>query len=86
MIYYIFRDEERDSRVSLAKKVLGAEGSWQIYDLTDFSVDAWEPSYDTELWKDSKKLHVFVQRSSQGDGEKITHLEPQSVYVLEYNE
>ena len=54
-------------------------------DLTDFSVDAWEPSYDTELWKTHRKLHVFVQASHQGDGEKVKASDAPPVYVLEIN-
>ena len=84
IIYYLFRDVERGSRVSLAKNVLGTKSGWEVMDLTDFSVDAWEPSFDTELWKEKQKLHLYVQRSSQGDGEKSTDLEPQPVYLLEY--
>ena len=83
IIYYLFRDVERGSRVSLAKKVLGTKSGWEVIDLTNFSVDAWEPSFDTELWKEKQKLHIYVQRSSQGDGEKSTDLEPQPVYLLE---
>jgi hypothetical protein len=55
-----------------------------VIDLTPFPVDAWEPSFDTELWKNKQKLHIYLQRSSQGDGERSTDLEPQPVYLLEY--
>ena len=55
----------------------------EITDLTDFPVDAWEPSHDTELWKQERKLHLFVQRTRQGDGEHTAEIEPQMVYVLE---
>ncbi|MDE5608745.1 MAG: BNR repeat-containing protein [Muribaculaceae bacterium] len=81
-IYYIVRESERQSRVSLYSGQLNEE-QLKVSDLTDFSVDAWEPSYDTELWKSRNKLHIFVQRTSQGDGEKVTDLPPQMVYVLE---
>ena len=56
---------------------------WTITDLTDFSVDAWEPSHDTELWKEQRKLHLFVQHTRQGDGERTAEIDPQMVYVLE---
>ena len=52
-------------------------------DLTDFSVEAWEPSHDTELWKSRRQLHLFVQKTGQGDGERTVEQEPTSVYVLE---
>lgn len=84
IIYYLFRDEERGSKVSLAKKVFPEESDWKVADLTDFPVDAWEPTYDSELWKKQQKLHIYVQRSGQGDGEGTTDLIPQPVYVLEY--
>lgn len=82
-IFYLFRDEERGSRVSMAHAADVANGEWNISDLTDFPVDAWEPSHDTELWKRKKRLHLFVQHSKQGDGERTVEFEPQQVYVLE---
>ena len=83
--FYIFRDEERGSVVSMAYTKDIASGNWETVDLTDFSVDAWEPSLDSNLWDNKNKLHVFVQRSHQGDGEKLSeNLEKESmVYVLE---
>lgn len=82
--YYVFRDEERGSKVSLAVSKDIASGKWEYQDLTSFPVDAWEPSHDTELWKEKQKLHIYVQCSGQGDGERTTALEAQPVYVLEY--
>ncbi|NDV80556.1 BNR repeat-containing protein [Bacteroides sp. 51] len=81
-IWYIFRDEERGSKVSVAYTDRVASGKWEVADLTGFSVDAWEPTYDTELWKQKKQLHLFVQKTRQGDGEKAVETEPQVVYVL----
>ena len=52
-------------------------------DLTDFSVDAWEPSLDMELWKQQQRLHLFVQISHQGDGEHTVEATETPVYVLE---
>lgn len=82
-IYYIFRDAERGSRVSLAYTDAGPSGEWKVADLTDFAVDAWEPSLDSELWKTSRRLHIFVQPSLQGDGERMVDSPEQPVYVLE---
>lgn len=81
--YYIFRDTERGSKVSLYTTDNLANGSWQVSDLTDFSVDAWEPSFDTELWKRKRRLHIFVETTHQGDGEHTVKSEPQEVYILE---
>lgn len=71
------------SCVSIAHATDLAISQWTITDLTDFSVDAWEPSHDTELWKKQRKLHLFVQHTRQGDGERMAEIEPQMVYVLE---
>ena len=81
--YYIFRDEERGNTVSVATKHDLEESKWKITDLTDFTVGAWEPTYDTELWREEHKLHLFVQHTDQGDGEKTSLLSPQPVYILE---
>ena len=81
--YYIFRDEERGSKVSMYYTKNMKEGKWEVKDLTEFAVNAWEPSHDSELWKSDKKLHLFVQDTRQGDGERQMQTEPQMVYVLE---
>ncbi|MDE7347248.1 MAG: BNR repeat-containing protein [Muribaculaceae bacterium] len=82
---YVFRDEERGSKVSVAYTPELGKKEWSVTDLTDFSVDAWEPSHDLNLWNDRRQLHIFVQPSHQGDGEKVSDIgntvEP--VYVLE---
>ena len=80
--YYIFRDAERGSKVSVAATDDIAKGDWQVSDLTDFSVGSWEPSIDSELLKQGR-LHIYVQATAQGDGEKVADMKPQPVYVLE---
>ena len=80
---FVFRDAERGSKVSMAYTDDLRKGEWKVKDLTGFSVEAWEPSLDTELWKQQKRLHLFVQTAYQGDGEKTVEKEPTPVYVLE---
>lgn len=84
--YYIFRDEERGSRVSIATCPDLKKGKWEIEDVTDFSVGAWEPNYDINLWNTQNKLHIYVQPTLQGDGEQTATQGEAStpVYVLEY--
>ena len=84
-VFYIFRDEERGSKVSLAHTSNINTKQWEVTELTDFAVDAWEPSHDTELWKDNRVLHLYVQRALQGDGEQALDVDAQKVYVLEVN-
>ena len=59
-----------------------ADSPWEITDLTDFGVDAWEPSLDYGLWRAARQLDIYVQRTSQGDGERTTNTPPQPVYIL----
>ena len=82
---YIFRDEERGSKVSVAYTPQLGKKDWTVTDMTDFSVDAWEPSHDLNLWNQRRQLHVFVQPSHQGDGEKVadTGKNTEPVYVME---
>lgn len=80
--YYIFRDVERGSRVSVAYTANLGFDPWNVKDLTDFPVEAWEPSHDTELWKQQGRLDIYVQCAYQGDGEKSVTVEAQPVYVL----
>ncbi len=82
----IYRDRERDGKVTLTSSTTGPEGQWLIRDLTDFDVNAWEPSLDTELWRRDGKLHIYVQTTSQGDGEKVIDSPPTPVYVMEVND
>ncbi|MDM8159874.1 BNR repeat-containing protein [Labilibaculum sp. K2S] len=81
--YLIFRDEERGAKVSMAIGNTSEQGNWKVVDLTDFSVGSWEPSFDTELWKNKGIINLFVQKVEQIDGEGKADYEPQMVNVLE---
>lgn len=82
---YIFRDQERGSKVSVAYTPELGKKDWTVTDMTDFSVDAWEPSHDLNLWNEQHRLNVYVQPTHQGDGEKIADTEEtiSPVYVLD---
>lgn len=84
IVYLVFRDQERDNCVSLAKCEHLATAEWAFRNLTSFAVDMWEPTYDTELWKSRGILHLFVQRVGQGDAETMEDLPPQMVSILEW--
>jgi len=79
----IFRDEERGSKVSVATTKDLSNNKWKIKDLTKKSVGSWEPTYDTELWRMKKQLHLFVEFTEQIDGEGKADIAPQMVQVLE---
>ncbi|CAN5636984.1 BNR repeat-containing protein [soil metagenome] len=80
----IFRNAERGDKVSVAINKNLAGNVWKIEDLTSTSVGNWEPTYDTELWKNKNLLHLFVEKVEQVDGEGTANLPPQPIQVLEY--
>lgn len=82
--YMIFRDIERGDRVSLAICNDLGKKRWRFMDLTSFSVGMWEPTYDTEIWKRSKILHIYLQKVGQGDAEQTRDIPPQDVSILEW--
>ncbi|HEY6503054.1 MAG TPA: BNR repeat-containing protein [Chitinophagaceae bacterium] len=81
----IFRDEERGNRVSVAICSDIAKNKWDIMDLSEESVGSWEPTYDTELWKEKGILNLFVQKTEQVDGEGKASIPPQMIKVLEWD-
>ncbi|OLY90667.1 BNR repeat-containing protein [Cnuella takakiae] len=80
----VFRDAERGSRISIAVNKNLRQKKWKIRDLATDAVGNWEPSYDTELWKEKRLLHLFMQPAIQVDGEGVGTMKPQMVQVLEY--
>jgi len=82
--YMLYRDIERDERVSVAKCEDITDPKWEFADLTDFSVGMWEPSLDIEMWKRSKTFHIYVQYVGQGDGEKTEDIPPTEISILEW--
>jgi hypothetical protein len=82
-VVVIYRDEERGSKVTTAVNTNVKWNNWQLKDITASSVGSWEPTYDTELWKQKKQLHLFVQYTDQKDAEGKANILPQAVNVLE---
>jgi hypothetical protein len=80
----IFRDTERGSKISVALADDIAKNKWQVIDLSEESLGSWEPSYDTELWKEKGILNLFVQKTEQVDAEGRANIPPQMVKVLEW--
>ncbi|HAK92508.1 MAG TPA: neuraminidase, partial [Massilia timonae] len=57
---------------------------WSVHDLTSSAVGAWEPSYDTELWRRQGELHLYLQTVRQVDGEGLADVPPSAVQVLQW--
>jgi BNR repeat-containing family member len=83
IVAVIFRDEERGSKVSIAINADISKNNWTVKDLSETAVGSWEPSFDTELWKRKKQLHLFVQYADQKDAEGKANILPQPINVLE---
>ncbi len=83
LVALIFRDEERGNKVCVAVNEDMSVNNWRVNDVTATAVGSWEPSFDTELWKKKKQLHVFVQFTDQKDGEGKANILPQPVQVME---
>jgi hypothetical protein len=80
----IFRDEERGNKVSVATVKKIKKGRWKVDDLNETTVGSWEPTFDTELWKEKGLLNIFVQKVEQLDAEGTANMPPQMVQVLEW--
>lgn len=79
----IFRDEEQGNKVSIAVNKDLTSNRWKVQNITAASVGQWEPTYDTELWKQQQQLHLFLQKVEQADAEGAAVFPPQMVQVLE---
>ena len=73
------------NRVSVAvNKSIGSKKQWQVFDLNDSDSGAWEPTYDTELWRTQQKIHLFIQHVKQANAEGVVNTLPQMIKVLEW--
>jgi hypothetical protein len=62
---------------------LSGKMKWRITDLPGGTMGDWEPSYDTDLWKNKQLLHLFIQPVVQADAEGVVKTAPTQVKVLE---
>lgn len=83
-VYIVFRDAERGNRLSVTYSPDISKGVWKTIDLTRDAIGQSEPSFDTELWRRKSLLHLFVQYSGQGDGERTEQVPAQAVRILEW--
>ena len=80
----VFRDVERGNRVSVVRIADFRAGRWSVFDLDAAPVGAWEPTFDTELWRRTGELDLFVQPVTQVDGEGVAAVPPSTVRVLRW--
>jgi hypothetical protein len=83
--WLVFRDAERGHKVSVACSTdLHGGGPWQVADLGEQAMGAWEPSFDTELWRSANRLNLYLQTVHQLDAEGVASNTPTRVGVLEW--
>lgn len=80
----IFRDEERGNRASIAISSDREFKKWELHDIFQQDLGSWEPNYDTEQWRRSTILSLFIQKAEQANNEGKTNLNAQAVQVLEW--
>lgn len=80
----IFRDADRANKVSVVTVDDFDARRWSVRDLAETSVGAWEPSYDTELWRTNGELNLFVQDVRQVDAEGMANVPATLVKVLQW--
>lgn len=83
-VIVVFRDEERENRPSVYVNTNFPDGDGDTFDLSKDDLGSWEPSYDTERWKQSGILALFKQKVDQVDAEGLAEAEPTEVSVLEW--
>ncbi|SHH69387.1 BNR repeat-containing protein [Wenyingzhuangia marina] len=80
-VMLIYRDIEYDNKAVLTYNTNDELTTWETKTITNNSLDSWEPSYDTELWRTKKKLNLYVQKVGQGDGETLQNMPAQNVEI-----
>ncbi|MFA9389008.1 MAG: BNR repeat-containing protein [Prolixibacteraceae bacterium] len=81
-VIVIYRDADWADAACISTANL-LDMKWETRFLSPQPLGAWEPSFDTELWKTDKKLNLFIQKVGQGQGETTVEMEPQMVSILE---
>lgn len=85
-ILVVYRDAERQNRITLASCADLGIGKWSFADLTNDSYSAWEPTCDLALWSRDHLLHLFVQKTTQLEGDATPdgpRIPPAQVSILE---
>lgn len=82
--WVVFRDAERGHKLSVACTPHLDQGRWHVIDLLERPMGAWEPSFDTELWREAGLLNLYLQTVHQADAEGVVPTGPTKVGVLEW--
>jgi hypothetical protein len=83
-LIHIYRDEEFGNQIILSKSLVGDELVWENKSLSESDMGQWEPTFDSELWKETQRLHLYGQYVQQVSGDPAgVSSTPTMVSVLE---
>ena len=82
-LHVIYRDDEFGGVARVASAEIDERLSWHVSELTDRSLGAWEPSYDTELWESQQTMHLFLQQTQGWVADRRTGFTGSPVSILE---
>ena len=83
-VHVVFRDVDREDRISVASTANIAQEPWTFKYLTSDAYGFWEPTGDDSLWQRDKTIHLFVQNTEQKDNGPKIDANPTMVRVLEW--
>jgi hypothetical protein len=68
-LIHIYRDEEFDNQIIVSKALVGDTLLWENKSLSEKDMGQWEPTFDSELWKEKQELHMYGQYVQQVSGD-----------------
>lgn len=69
ILIHIYRDEEFGNQIILSKALIEDELVWENISLSEKDMGQWEPTFDSELWKEKQQLHLYGQYVQQVSGD-----------------
>ncbi|MEN8228719.1 MAG: hypothetical protein ABFS38_11255 [Bacteroidota bacterium] len=76
--------QSRQGGACLLSGRLGNEMAWENNSISEKDMGQWEPTFDSELWKEKQELHLYGQYVQQvsGDPNNVSSV-PTMVSVFE---
>jgi hypothetical protein len=68
-LIHIYRDEEFGNQIILSRALIDDALVWENKSLSEKDIGQWEPTFDSELWKDKQELHLYGQYVQQVSGD-----------------
>lgn len=85
MIYYFVCDAQNGNALTMYYAAIRA-GQKPVFDSTNLtaeSLGAWEPLIDLALWQQQRRIHLFIQRTAQPNGDQAAAQQPTMISVMD---